>query len=428
MRRGMHRMWSGVIAVACALAGMVGVADVAAAAVPCAPSGLVPAALVSCRGWITYSPPAPFNPSTSTFPSEAQIQSSLQLLFNEGWRGLVTYDMSGTLREVPRIAKEVGFTKVIAGIFWFDDIQLNAERPAVIEEKDYFDGLVVGNEGLLNGRYTRVRLETELENFRTATGRPVTTSETADQYLADTSLFTLGDWVFPNMHPWWAGQRTPETGAKWAMDKFRALEMAAGGRPLVIKESWWPTGGTEPAAANAANQSDYFSRLSRTPVRFIWGEAFDQSWKTGEPGGVGPTWGFHTSAGVAKQVIADLVNTYTVPYPPVSVMAGLTWYSNGGFNLSGPRGSLLTLYATQARFSTYVKLVSGLSGVSDPPCRFDPQPINPNVRLSSVKGFVGNTSGVIDRPAGTWDICFYESAPGVVGRSVTVLARFTVTG
>jgi hypothetical protein len=52
----------------------------------------------------------------------------LQRLFNEGWRGLVTYSMDGTLREVPRIAKEVGFTKVIAGLFWFNNAQLAPAR------------------------------------------------------------------------------------------------------------------------------------------------------------------------------------------------------------------------------------------------------------------------------------------------------------
>src|SRR5712692_7187263 len=83
----------------------------------CRPDGDLPAALMSCRNWITFSPPRPFNPAQNTFPTEVELNNALTKLFQEGWRGLVTYSLDGPLAQVPRIAKEVGFTKVIAGIF-----------------------------------------------------------------------------------------------------------------------------------------------------------------------------------------------------------------------------------------------------------------------------------------------------------------------
>ena len=420
-----------VLAVAVAVMGAGAVQVIGApatgAAVPCTPVGPVPAAFLTCRNWISYAPPAPFDPTTGTFPTEAQIRTSLQQLYGEGWRGLVTYDMEGTLREVPRIAKEVGFAKVVAGIFWFDAAQLERERPAAVEEKAWFDGLVVGNEGLLSGRYTQAALTAELDWVRTNTGRPVATTETVDQYLSDPTLLALGDWVFPNVHPWWHGVRTVAEAAAWTADRFRALELAAGGGTVVVKEAWWPTGGTDPAATQA-NQQEYFHLLSRTPVRFLWGEAYDQFWKTGEPEGVGPHWGFHTSAGTPKAVVGGLGWMFTSAYPPAPEPTGFTWFSNGAPALSGPRGSLITAYATGARLSSSYLLVTGTHGVNDPPCRFDVQAVNLTLRRSSSTGFIPNTAGVLDRPPGTWDVCFYEVAPGVPGRTATAFVQFTVTG
>jgi hypothetical protein len=64
-------------------------------------------ALKTYRYWIIFSPPRPFNPNTSTYPTPQQIQIALQQLYNEGWRGLVTYSLDGTLEDVPRIAKQI---------------------------------------------------------------------------------------------------------------------------------------------------------------------------------------------------------------------------------------------------------------------------------------------------------------------------------
>src|SRR5262249_33594930 len=108
----------------------------------CAPMGPLPDALRSCRNWITFAPPAPFNPNTSTSPSDAQLQTALQQLVSEGWRGLVTYSLDGTLADVPRIAKQVGFTMVIAGLFWSDSAQLFREKLAARAQVNFIDGFV----------------------------------------------------------------------------------------------------------------------------------------------------------------------------------------------------------------------------------------------------------------------------------------------
>jgi exo-beta-1,3-glucanase (GH17 family) len=199
------------------------------------------------------------------------------VLYSEGWRGIVTYSMDGTLRQVPRIAKKMGFTQVIAGLFWFDDDQLGRERAAALEEVRRIDGFVLGNEGLEFDRYSRQKLESELTALRADTGHPVTTTETMNQYRNDPSLLMLGDWVFPNIHPWFANIRSIPEAVEFVVHEYEALQTAVPGRTIVVKEAWWPTE-SEPAATEA-NQVAFFEQLAETCVMFIWGEAFDQFWK-----------------------------------------------------------------------------------------------------------------------------------------------------
>jgi hypothetical protein len=104
----------------------------------------------------------------------------------------VTYGMDKVQAHYPRIAKDVGFKRVVAGIYWFNDAGLAAER-AVLDQLEYIDGIVLGNEGIEGRRYTRAALEAELTSLKRATGKPVTTSEPVNQYERDLSLLLLGD-------------------------------------------------------------------------------------------------------------------------------------------------------------------------------------------------------------------------------------------
>ena len=290
-----------------------------------APSGPLLDALSTSRNWVTYSPSRPFNPDQSSYPSEVQLRADLVRLYSEGWRGLVTYSMDGTLREVPRIAKEVGFTKVIAGVFWYDTAQLAREKAATLEEIGFIDGLVVGNEGLFANRYSRSALEMELAGMKAATGLPVTTTETEFQYRQDPSLLQLGDWVFATDQTWFPplSIRTPAPAADTAALRFQQLTELAPARVVIIKESWYPTDGNlygEPGASTA-NQVEFYRRLASTPTKFIWGEGFDQFWKAAE-GPQGVHWGFHTDTGLPKPIVVALKPVFRAPYGEAVVVAG----------------------------------------------------------------------------------------------------------
>lgn len=281
----------------------------------CTPSGALPGALLTCRNWITFAPPRPFNPGQVP-ASEAVLNSALIQLVREGWRGLVTYSLDPTqgLDQVPRLAKQNGFSMVIAGLFIFDAAQFQRERAAALTQASFIDGFVLGNE-VLERRvpgYTRQTLATEITRLQAETGRPVTTSETFTQYRNDPPLLAVGNWIFPNLQFWFdPAIRTPLQAVRVVESQYQMLQAMAPGRTVVVKEAWWPTAGDP--AATAANQTEFFRQLAATQVRFIFGEAYDQFWKS-EPLGQGPHWGLHTDTGTPKPLIDALQNLYTGPY------------------------------------------------------------------------------------------------------------------
>ena len=309
----------------------------------CNPTGTVLEALTQCRNWVTYAPSRPYDPTTfdglGSFPNKKQIQADLKRLYKEGWRGLVTYSMDGrtepgspndSLEVIPKVAKKVGFKYVIAGLYWYDDAQLAREKNAALRQVQFIDAFVVGNEGLdpdvnpnHQARYTMEKLEQEIQSLRAVTGRPVTTTEIGKQYLDlpenqfDEFLLDVGDWIFPNIQPFRVVPTLDvQSAVQHTVNEITAIQARRPDDVLVLKESWWPTGGGDPRATSA-NQVQYFGELATEPVFFVWGEAFDQFWKTQE-GAQGPHWGFHEDNRTPKEIIGSLAATYTSPYGTVN--------------------------------------------------------------------------------------------------------------
>lgn len=316
------------------------------------PTGSVVAALYDARNWITYSPSESFNPNQGQQPTEAEIRTDLELLYQTGFRGLITYTMDGVQRETARIAKSVGFTQVIAGVYWFDDAQLAREKVAATEELPYIDAFIVGNEGLLENRYSRAELEQEIVWFQTNTLKPVSTTETGGDAIDDPTLLDLGDFVTVNIQPWFNGSLNPNNPAGMATavaNEYAALKALQPNRPIIVKEAWFPSAG--PSGATEVNQSTFFAALAATPVVFAWGEAFDQYWKN-EPGSpfgtLGNSWGMFESDRTPKAIVATLANVYTTSYNRIDEMLGRAMNVLGRMNNAAVTGGLPVNEATAA--------------------------------------------------------------------------------
>ncbi len=258
--------------------------------------------------WVDYAP-THYNPP-GEIPTEEQITDDLKVLYAAGFRGIVTYGSGGVLAEVPRLAREAGFQGVVMGIWAPDDA---SETEAAVRALPYVDGYVAGNEGISFDRYDYATLEQAVTALRKATSKPVTTTEVFTQYFKNPKLLTLGDWVFPNAHPYWQQITDPLQASKWTQSTFEALVQKAGSTPVILKEVGLPSAGAP--KLSEYQQAEYYVRLRESGVAFVYFEAFDQFWKTEDK--VGPHWGLFAadrSAKVASQYILR-------GYPPFYIYA-----------------------------------------------------------------------------------------------------------
>jgi exo-beta-1,3-glucanase (GH17 family) len=247
--------------------------------------------------WIAYSP-TNCDPTNNNFPSEDTIRQDLELLYSAGFNGIVTYSSYSTFAEIPRIAQKIGFGGVIMGIW---DIESSEEMENAYLASQYVDGYCAGNEGL-NCRYGMETLINAIETLKNSTNKPVTTTEQIFDYYND-EVLAIGDWIFPNIHPFLCDVKDPEKAAKWIQKHYEILKRHAGTKLIIFKEVGYPTAGAR--EATPANQEEFFRVFETKGVPFIYFEGFDQYWKTDLP--VEPHWGLFDSRRKPKKYIKPFI-------------------------------------------------------------------------------------------------------------------------
>jgi hypothetical protein len=183
-------------------------------------------------------------------------------------------------------------------------------------------GYVIGNEGL-GSRYELPALKTAMDSLRKTTGKPVTTTEEFGDY-SDTTLLDLGDWVFPNVHPFYAGVTDPTQAAAWTKQIFADFRNRTN-RPVLFKEVGLPTKGDPQNVLDEDSQAEYYQQLRNTDVKFVYFEAFDQPWKT--TNSVEPYWGLFNADRTPKKVVnyvCNHVSPASTPTPTATILPTAT--------------------------------------------------------------------------------------------------------
>jgi exo-beta-1,3-glucanase (GH17 family) len=241
--------------------------------------------------WVAFSP-TNYDPDTGVLPSQTSLREDLRVLRQAGFEGLVTYGAN----VVPTVfVAEAGFQAMLVGV-WDPSNSLELNQAAQASENAVVVGYVVGNEGL-GVRYDRQELLAAMDALRKETDRPVATTEELGDY-ADASLLELGDWVFPNVHPYWHGITDPQRAAEWTAQRFHELEQLTE-KPVLFKEVGLPTSGD--ARVSEDSQASYYAALGDSDIAFVYFEAYDQPWKLWEP--VEPHWGLFRADRSPKAVV-----------------------------------------------------------------------------------------------------------------------------
>jgi exo-beta-1,3-glucanase (GH17 family) len=239
--------------------------------------------------WVAYSP-TKANPNQGFEASVADMREDLVVLRNAGFTGLVTYSSVGVMsRDLPGLAQSLGFQGLIVGV-WDPSSTEELTAAKTAASNPIVLGFCVGNEGLQK-RYQMSLLSSVIADLRNATGKPVTTTEEIDDY-SDENLLRLGDWVFPNVHPYFHNQLESSSAVRWTKGAYDDLKRRAG-RLVIFKEVGLPTEGDTQGKLSEVSQEQYYLELAKTGVQFVYFEAFDQPWKTHLP--IEPHWGIFKS-------------------------------------------------------------------------------------------------------------------------------------
>ena len=252
--------------------------------------------------WVAYSS-STGNPNASIEPKVEEIEADLAVLRSAHFTGLVTYGCGGVVgRELPRLAESAGFKGLIIGI-WDpkNEEELSAAEKAAASP--IVLGYCVGNEGF-TVRYDLAELSRAIENLREATGKPVTTTEEIDDYYQEKELLSIGDWVFPNVHPYFHHRFAPKSATGWTKRQLDELKGMTD-RFVLFKEVGLPTAGNEDARLSETSQEQYYLELAKTDVPFVYFEAFDLTWKDHLP--IEPHWGLFRSDRTPKALATRLI-------------------------------------------------------------------------------------------------------------------------
>jgi exo-beta-1,3-glucanase (GH17 family) len=300
---------------------------------------------VSTIVWVDYAPSSSYSNSGPVTTDE--IMADLALLRDAGFNGLVTYGAEGIVgSELPALAQEAGFKGVIMGI-WDPNSQEEYDTAVQAAQNDIVLGYCIGNEGLNEpSRYDMTQLSASIQKLREATGKPVTTTEEIDNYYDD-DLLQLGDWLFPNAHPYYHNQIKADAAVRWTKGVYNDLKGRTD-RFILLKEVGLPTAGDSHGKLSEESQKQYYIELARTDVNFVYFEAFDQPLRTSLP--IESHWGIFNADRTPKLMGWQLLGKEPSPLDPLDtalyIYKDAGWVGNH-FAPSGYMGDVSDIHLNQ---------------------------------------------------------------------------------
>jgi exo-beta-1,3-glucanase (GH17 family) len=229
-------------------------------------------------------------------------------------------------------------------------VRLARHNPAV-------RSVIVGNEVLLRHNLPVAQLVRYIREVRSALGQTVAISYADEFYewLTHPQLAQVVDFVTVHIYP--VLQNVPIGSAVSTLaNDYRQVAERFHGKPVVIGETGWPSATDThfPGAAvpSPQNEARYFHEFvawaGQHHVPYFYFEAFDEGWKTNEPGGVGTHWGLYDQTGHLKPALApwlpaaDPLTTGERSYRDVLVGSRLETPFNLGINTSAQQRHWLT--------------------------------------------------------------------------------------
>jgi exo-beta-1,3-glucanase (GH17 family) len=247
-----------------------------------------------------------------------QLRGRLALIANRtDW--IRTFGSADGLEAMPALAREFGL-KLAMGAWLSTNLAANETQITnLIAAGRSGDAavLIVGSEVLLRGDLTQDALLGYIQRVKAAVPAvPVAYADTYSMLLAHPQVLRAIDQVWANYHPYWEGIAIDDAVAA-VHSRHQQVLAAAGGKPVVVSESGWPSAGNTvgravPSAANAARfMLEFVSWARATQVVYFLFEALDEAWKARYEGPQGAHWGLFDEAGTLKPGMQDVFDGKT---------------------------------------------------------------------------------------------------------------------
>ena len=239
--------------------------------------------------------------------SEAQIHERLDVV-EPHVRWIRTFSSTEGHEAIPRIAHERGI-RTLVGVHLDADPEANErqlEAGIEIARAGHADILAVGNENLLREDLSEDQLLGYIRRAKAAVPDvPVSFVDAYYLFEQHPAVARAVDVLLVNCYPYWESCPA-EYALLYMKEMYRRAVRVAGGKPVVISETGWPTSGTAFYAAEPGLESagEYFVRTyqwaEEEGVDVFYFSAFDEAWKVGAEGDVGAYWGLWDTDGTLK--------------------------------------------------------------------------------------------------------------------------------
>jgi exo-beta-1,3-glucanase (GH17 family) len=247
------------------------------------------------------------SPQQRTQLSATQIRERLQRIAPYT-RWVRSFSCTDGNEQVPAIAKSLGL-KTLVGAWLGDDRETNErelEGLTRLAREGHVDLAAVGNEVLLREDLDEPALLEAIARVKRAVpGVPVGTVDAYYLFCEHPRLIDACDVLLINCYPFWE-ECSLEHSLAYMKEMYGRVQRVAGGKPIIITETGWPSDGTAvgeamPSQRNALIYAlNTFAWTQNAGIDLFYFSSFDEAWKAGPEGGCGPHWGFWDTAGEAK--------------------------------------------------------------------------------------------------------------------------------
>ena len=272
------------------------------------------------------------DPNLGSYVSEAQLRQRMAIVAPYT-KWIRTFGATHGLEAAGRIAREFGLRVAMGAWIGRSASDNDAEIANLIgaAKLGEVDIVIVGSETMLRRDISEKQLLEYISRVKQqAPGVPVTSADVYGELLARPAILAAVDVVLVNYYPYWEGYdvNVAMGATHWW---HQLVTAAAGGKPVIVSEAGWPTGGNVIGNAVPSPENSAFFFLNfvswarANDVPYFYFEAFDESWKAAYEGSQGKHWGVWDKDGNLKpgmervfagETIADNWSGNNVPGGP----------------------------------------------------------------------------------------------------------------